>query len=40
MDKKGMFLWALLGCLLLAGCQKETESQQDVQGNILVGVTE
>lgn len=39
--KKGMFLLVLSGCLLLAGCQKETESENrrlDIWDNIQIAV--
>lgn len=41
--KRGIFLLALSGCLLLAGCQKETEAkkgQADVSGNVSVATTD
>lgn len=41
MDKKRTFLWTLLGCLLLAGCQKETEEQNAyVRSNTLIDITD
>lgn len=40
--KKGIFLWSLLGCLLLAGCQKETAVEEGQADNtsFIISVSE
>lgn len=40
--KKGIFLWSLLGCLLLAGCQKESvvEEGQADNTSFIISVSE